>query len=98
MCMGRWCAFMYPMVSSTSYSSQDIRLQSLTWYKSPPPVHFKAMASSDIPAHNSPGWKVIVRDFLTLAARLYLLNSLIRTFIAFCSQSELRESTIPYYV
>ena len=81
LCM-RQRAIMEPTVSSTPHSEHGIRCQSLTWYESPTPVHFNAMASSDLPARNAPGWNIIVRDLATLAARPYLLKRPTRTFIA----------------
>ena len=53
-CMRRRCAVMDPAVSSTPHSGHRIRLRSLARYESPTPVHFSAMAFSDIPACNVP--------------------------------------------
>ena len=39
------------------------------------PMNFSAMASSNIPAHNTSGWNVILCDLATLAASTYLLKS-----------------------
>ena len=50
LCMRRRCAIVDPGVSSTRHSSRGIRPWSLTQYESPIPVHFSAMASSDIPS------------------------------------------------
>ena len=86
---------MDPAVISTPHYGHGIFLWSLTRYESPTPVHFRAMASSDILACNAPGWHAILHDFATLAARPYLLKRPTRTFIACCSQSESREPTMP---
>ena len=76
---------MDPEVSSTTHSGHVIRLWSIAWYKSPTPMHFSAVAASNIPARNALFWQVIVRDFVTLAARPYFLKRLTMTFIACCS-------------
>ena len=73
-CMRRRCVVMDPAVSSTSHSGHGICVWNLTWYESPTPVHFSAMASSNIPSCNDLGWQFIVRDFATLVARPYLLK------------------------
>ena len=93
-CMRRRCDVMEPAARSTPQSGHGIRLQSLTQYESPNSVNFSAMASSDIPTHNSPEWHVIVRDLTTLATRPYLLKKPTRTFIACCSKYDLRETTM----
>ena len=47
--MQRRCAIIDPAVSSTLHCRQGILRQILTQYESPTPVHFKALASADIP-------------------------------------------------
>ena len=94
LCMWWRCAVMEPAVSSTPHSGHGIHFRSITRYDSPTPVHFSAMASSNIPARNAPDWRVIFCDFGTLAARPYLLKRPTMTFILCCSQSDLREPTM----
>ena len=94
LCMRRQCAVTDPAMSSTPHSGHGIRLRSLSWYKSPTPVHFSAIASSDIPVCNAPGWQLIVRYFVMLTDRLYLQKILTRNSIACCSQPKLREPTM----
>ena len=93
--MRRKCAVLDPAVSSTTHYGQGICLRSLTRYKSPSPVKFSAMDSSNTPNHNALVRQVIVCDFETLAARPYLLNRTTRTFIACCSHYESCDPTIP---
>ena len=82
LCMWLRCDTMDPMVSSTPHSGHGIHLRSLTRYEYPNPVHFSAMASSDIPICNASVWHVILCDLETLATRSYLLKRPTRTFIA----------------
>ena len=94
-CMQLRCAIMETVVSSNQYSGHGIRLWIITWYECPTPMHFSAMASSDIPSRNAPGWQFIVHDFATLADRPYLLKRPTSTFILFWSQSKSRETPMP---
>ena len=72
-CMQRKWAVMYPTVISTPHSRHNIRLQVITQYESPTPLHFSSMVSYNVPTRNAPGWHVILRDFATLAASPNLL-------------------------
>ena len=94
-CIHWRCAIMDPMVISNPHYRHGIRCWILTWYKYPTPMNFSAMASSNIPAHNTSGWNVILCDLATLAASTYLLKSQTRTFITCCSQSNLHYPNIP---
>ena len=94
LCMSCQCAIMDTTVISTPHSWHGIRLRSLARYESPTPVNFSAMASSDIPVRNAPGWHVIMRDLEMLVSRLYFLKRLNRTFIACYSQSRSCEPTM----
>ena len=79
-CMRRRSAIVDLTVISSPHSGHGIRLQSLTWYKLPTLVHFRALASSDIPKGSAPGWHVIVRDLVKLAAKPYCRKRPTRTF------------------
>ena len=84
LCMCRRCAAIDPTVRSTPHSRHGILFMSLTRYESPTPVHFRVLASSNIPERSIPGCHVIVRDLATLAARPYFWKRPIRKFINFC--------------
>ena len=73
---------MDPEVISNPHSGHWICLRSLTWYKSPTPVHFNTMASSNNLTCNVPGYHVIVCDLVTLDARPYLPKRPTRMFVA----------------
>ena len=94
-CIRLWCALMDPAVGSTPHSWHDIRLWCLTRYKTPTPVYFSAMASSEILARNEPVWHVILHDLVTLYTRPYLMKRPTRSLIVCCSQSKSHDTTKP---
>ena len=86
-CMKQRWAVIDPMVSLTLHSEHGIRCRSLTWYGSATLVHFKSLASAEIPDLSAPGLHVIEQDLETLSARQYRQKRLTSTFIECCSQS-----------
>ena len=91
----RRCTIMDPTMRSTPHSGHGIYRHNIIQYEYPTPMHFSPMVSSDIPAHNTPVWHVIVRELVMLAARPYFLKRPTRTFIACCNQYDLCEMTMP---